>query len=272
MRLWCEFFRTKLNDDSGPEYFKTQGPLPDELLVHRFLFWVADSALGTVYTSSHTPSNVTQTARVTVGTVDRYIAVLASAFSYFNKRLDADLIVSSRLWGKKNLARDLELNREVKEKPIAYTTDVSQLIKSIWKFENIAVFKNICAMFNATLVLNSLVDGASRIGEFIPKDIDSVEHQRYMKWKDLEFFLVPSDDVDGVTIYIIVLCKWLKRYTHDSTGHKSFVLRLLPPHLAFSDSVDSLSSSLSIMAIFGTSILGKRCLILDQARMEILCC
>ena len=128
------------------------------------------------------------------------------------------------------------MNREVKEKPIAYTTDVSQLIKSIWKFESIAVFKNIRAMFNVTLVLNSLVDGASRIGEFIPKDIDSVEHQRYMKWKDLEFFLVPSDDVDGVTIYIIVLCKWLKRYTHDSTGHKSFVLRLLPPHLAFSDS------------------------------------
>ena len=59
MRLWCEFFRTKLNDDSGPEYFKTQGPLPDELLVHRFLFWVADSALGTVYSSSHTPSTVT---------------------------------------------------------------------------------------------------------------------------------------------------------------------------------------------------------------------
>jgi hypothetical protein len=146
------------------------------------------------------------------------------------------LIVSSRLWVKNNLARDLELNREVKEKPIAYTTDVSQLIKSIWKFESIAVFKNIRAMFNVTLVLNSLVDGASRIGEFIPKDVDSVEHQRYMKWKDLEFFLVPSGGVDSVTIYVIVLCKWLKRYTHDSTGHKSFVLRLLPPHLAFSDS------------------------------------
>jgi hypothetical protein len=38
MRLWCEFFRTKLNDDSGPEYFKTQGPLPDELLVV-FIYW-----------------------------------------------------------------------------------------------------------------------------------------------------------------------------------------------------------------------------------------
>jgi hypothetical protein len=96
----------------------------------------------------------------------------------------------------------------VKEKPIAYTTDVSQLIRSIWKFESNAVFKNIRAMFNGTLVLNSLVDGASRSGEFIPKDIDSVEHQRYMKWKDLVFFLVSSDDVDGVTIYIIVLCKW----------------------------------------------------------------
>jgi len=63
-------------------------------------------------------------------------------------------------------------------------------------------------MFNVMLVFNSLVDGASRIGEFTPKDIDSIEHQRYMKWEDLEFFLVPGDDVDGVTIYIIVLCKW----------------------------------------------------------------
>lgn len=39
-----------------------------------------------------------------------------------------------------------------------------------------------------------------------------------------------------MTIHIVVLCKWLKMYSSDSGAFKSYVVRLLPPHLAFQDS------------------------------------
>jgi hypothetical protein len=236
MRLWCEFFQAKLDRFDGPSYFKSGGPRPDRLLLHQFLFWIADTSVGNLYTSSHEPSAMTETYKPTTGTIERYVVVLASCFGYYNASLDSDLLKSARLWVRNDLSRELGLNREVKEKPIAYTADVEQLIEAIWSFSGIAVFKNIRAMFNTTLVLNSLIDAASRIGEFIPTDTDSKEKGRYLKWEDLEFIMTPSDDVDGITIHIVVLCKWLKKYTHDPTAFKGFVVRLLPPHLAFQDS------------------------------------
>jgi hypothetical protein len=236
MRLWCEFFQTKLDSLNGPDYFKPGGPRPDRLLVHRFLFWIADTSVGNLYTSSHAPSTMTETVKVTTGTVERYMIVLASACGYFNQCLDADLVKSARLWIRNNLSQELSLNREIKEKPVAYTADVEHLIEAIWSFNSISVFKSVRAMFNTTLVLNSLVDGASRIGEFVPTDTDSKEKGRYLKWKDLQFFMLPSDGVDGITICIVVLCKWLKRQSYNAQGFKGFVVRLLPPHLAFQDS------------------------------------
>jgi hypothetical protein len=236
MRLWCEFFQTKLHRLDGPSYFTEGGPRPDRLLLHQFLFWAADTSVGRIYTASHAPSTVTETYRVTARTVERYLLVLATCFAYYNARLDRDLLSSSKLWIRNDLARDLDLNREVKSKPIAYAADVEQLIEAIWNFNSIVVFKSIRAMFNTTLVLNALVDSASRIGEFIPTNTDSKEKGRYLKWQDLDFFMTPTDDVDGITIHIIVNCKWLKKHTHDPSAFKAFIVRLLPPHLAFQDS------------------------------------
>lgn len=169
------FFQTKLGRLEGPDYFKPGGPRPDRLLLHRFLFWVADTSVGTLYTASHEPSTMTETTKVTTGTVERYIIVLASAFGYFNSTLDSDLIKSARYWVRNDLSRELRLNHEIKEKPVAYTADVEQLIEAVWSFNSISVFKSVRAMFNTTLVLNNLVDGASRIGEFVPTDTDSKE-------------------------------------------------------------------------------------------------
>lgn len=236
MRMWCEFFQTRLDRFDGPSYFKSGGPHPDRLLLHQFLFWAADTSVGNLYTSSHAPSAMTETYRATTGTIERYVVILASCFGYYNASLDSDLVKSAILWIRNDLSRELGLNREVKTKPIAYTADVQQLIEAIWSFNSLAVFKNIRAMFNTTLVLNFLVDGASRIGEFIPTDTDSKKNGRYLKWEDLDFIMTPSDDVDAITIHIVVLCKWLKKHSHDPKAFKGFVVRLLPPHLAFQDS------------------------------------
>ncbi|KAK4251039.1 hypothetical protein C7999DRAFT_28355 [Corynascus novoguineensis] len=236
MRLRCEFFQVKLNRTDGPDFFKPGRLLPDRLTLHRFLFWVADNSVGNLYTSSHEPSTMTENTTVQVRTVVRHVRALACAFDYFNRPLDKELVREATLWVQNNLAQELDLNREVKQKPIAYYSDVAEIIEAIWVFDSLAVCRNIMNRFNTTLILNFLVDGASRIGEFIPVSSDAARDGRFMTWVDVEFWVLPSDGLEPVTIHAVILCKWLKNHTFDPTGHKSFVVSLLPPHLVFQDS------------------------------------
>jgi hypothetical protein len=93
----------------------------------------------------------------------------------------------------------LNLNRESRTKPIGYHRDVQIVITSIWDFKALAVFKSISKMFYTTLAINILIDGASRIAEFIPATADDIE-KRFVKWGYLEFFALPNDGEDPVMI------------------------------------------------------------------------
>ena len=86
MRLWCEFFQTKLNRLDGPSYLTEGGPRPDRRLLHQFLFWAADTSVGRIYTASHAPSTVTETYRVTAQTVEGYVLAISTCFAYYNAK------------------------------------------------------------------------------------------------------------------------------------------------------------------------------------------
>jgi hypothetical protein len=94
---------------------------------------------------------------------------------------------NSRNWTKNNLTRELDLNRESKTKKIGYHRDVQIVIASIWNFKALAVFKSTSKMFYTILVINLLIDGASRIGEFLPATADAMEKKRFVEWGHLEF-------------------------------------------------------------------------------------
>lgn len=46
------------------------------------------------------------------------------------------------------------------------------MIQAIWRYESFAVFKNVLIMLSTTLILNLLVDSASRIGELLSTDAE----------------------------------------------------------------------------------------------------
>lgn len=234
MRRWCEFHNEILGSTSGPDYFKEGGPLPDRLLVHQFMFWLADTGEGIAYRASFTPSNATENLNITVATAEKYFTLLCSAFKYYNQALPQDMRSNSRLFIKNNLARTLDLNREGYSKTIAYHRDVELVLTALWDFKALATVKSIFGMFNCTLLVNLLIDGASRIGEFLPQNALSQTRQMFLKWQDLEFFALP-DGNGGITIFIIVTCKWLKNQTLNNRGFKRFTVYLLSPHFAFQD-------------------------------------
>jgi hypothetical protein len=205
------------------------------LLLHRFMFWLADSAEGKVYLASSTPTEVTANTNITVNTAERYLDQLFGAFNYYNQALPMDLKRSARYWIKNDLARELDLNRERYSKTIGYHQDVEQMISAIWDFKALAVIKSIRAMFNCTLLINLLIDGASRIGEFLPKDSLAHDQQKFLQWQHLEFFALPDEGSDAITIFIIVTCEWLKNQTHNIHGFKKFTIFLLSPNFAFQD-------------------------------------
>jgi hypothetical protein len=235
MRRWCEFMTEKLDSPLGPQYFKEGGLLPDRLLLHQFLFWLADSAEGKVYLASHTPSEATANTNITVSTAERYAQTLFSALTYYNKALDHDLRSSVILWVRNNLSRELNLNRDKYSKTIVYHQDAEYLISAIWDFKALASIHSIRAMFNVTLLINLLIDGASRIGEFLPKDVAATDGQKFIQWQHLEFFALPGNEADSITIFIIITAKWLKNHSHDNYGFKKFVVYLLSPNFAFQD-------------------------------------
>ena len=108
MRRWCEFHIEVLDSDDGPKYFKKGGLLPPRDLLHRFLFWLVETSEGTIYKSSHLPSETTDNRMVTVRTVEEYRLRLFSAFSYYNEPLDRGLGTNTRNWIMNNLTTRIE--------------------------------------------------------------------------------------------------------------------------------------------------------------------
>ncbi|OIW29661.1 hypothetical protein CONLIGDRAFT_643740 [Coniochaeta ligniaria NRRL 30616] len=238
MRLWCEFCQEKLYRDDGPNFFNDVGLLPDRKMLHQFLYWLADSSTGRLYIQSHQPSTMTETNQVQARTIDKHLGALSSAFQFFgpDREHPGKLFSEAHAWVMNDLTRELNLNRERKPVPTAHYSDVQRIIKAIWSFDSLSVFHNIDAMFHMTLLLNLLVDGGSRIGEFVARDLQSEEQGRYLKWVDIEFWMRPGNDESPVSIYAIITSKWLKNGISDPTKYKEFVIRLLPPHLVFQDS------------------------------------
>lgn len=233
MRLWSEFLAGQHGRTDAVDFFRPRGPLPTIELLNGYFYWVAQTSVGKLYDSSHEPSTLSENKKVTVNTMIVHLHALRSAFSYFNVSLSPDLIESVRLRISNDLAQEIGLNTESKLKTTAYTADVDRLIKAIWRFDSFAVFKSIRCMLYTTLILNLLVDGASRIGELVTRD-DS--NSTGLLWEHIDFWITKSDNPDGFTIHAVILCKWLKGHTHDPNVFKSFVVRLLPPNMVFQDS------------------------------------
>jgi hypothetical protein len=190
-------------------------------LLHRFLFWLAEASEGLIYKSSHFPSEATENLNVTVGTMESNATRLFQCFRYYNVALDRGMQRNAIYWIWNNLTRELDLNREKMSKPIAFHRDVQLVISSIWDFKALAAMKSTWAMFHTTLVTNLLIDGVSRISEFLPASSEAMDKRRFVEWGYLEFFALPSEDgLDPTTIYIIITAKWLNNHTHNHAFKK----------------------------------------------------
>ena len=142
--------------------------MPDRELIHRFLIWLGDVLEGSIYASSYTPSETTENYKASVRTIDNQYNYWLMGISYYgNKVLDKEMRKGIRLWMKNELVQETGVNLERKFKKTAYFPDVELLLASIWKAESSVAISNIRSMFNTTLALNLLADGASRIGEFL---------------------------------------------------------------------------------------------------------
>lgn len=186
--------------------------------------------------SSHEPSTVTQTDRPTVQTMELHLKYLQRALKYYNRPMDSDHLKSTTLWIQSDLAYEQELNRETKKKQAIHYDDVRQVIQSVWSFESLSVFRSIQDMFQMTLVLNLLIDGASRVGEFVPDGNADVADGKYIKWEDIDFWMFPDDATGSVAIFAVILCRWVKVQRSNEEKYKKFVVRMLKPHMIFEDS------------------------------------
>lgn len=98
----------------------------------------------------------------------------------------------------------------------------------------VAALHSFSNMFTLTLLMNLLVDGASRIGEFVPTTPEAVQKQAYLKRRHLEFWIC-NDESGDMIIFCTVLSKWLKNHTSNPDEYKQFVCKLLPPHMIMQD-------------------------------------
>ncbi|KAK7741020.1 hypothetical protein SLS53_005084 [Cytospora paraplurivora] len=236
MRLWCEFFQEVLGRDDGPDYFREGGPLPDRLTLHRYFLYLSGALIGNLSSSSHEPSTVTDTDKPAVSTIINHQHFLQRAFSYYNTDIPAGLRESTTLWIKNDLAIEEGLNRETKQLQSIFWSDVVHIIRAIWKFDSLSVFHSIHAMFQMTLLLNLLVDGSSRCGEFVPDGNNDVVTGKYIRWGDIKFYMFPNEGAEPVTISAVITCRSLKGNESDPDNYKKFVVRLLPTHMIFEDS------------------------------------
>ncbi len=72
----------KFNSSVVRKYFKEGGLVPERLLLHQFLFWLADCSEGKIYLASHTLSKASANINVSVSIVKRNCDTLFSAFNY----------------------------------------------------------------------------------------------------------------------------------------------------------------------------------------------
>lgn len=89
-------------------------------------------------------------------------------------------------------------------------------------------------MLNVTLTINILIDGASRISEIISSSVEDWKKQKFLRWRDLEFYAVPTDN-GSPTIFIRILSIRIKNQAHNPDGWKEFIVHLLPANLIFQD-------------------------------------
>lgn len=156
-----------------------------------------------------------------------------SALQYYNKKLPGYVVKSTRRRIANNLVEELGLNTEAKIKTTTYAEDVALIIKAIRRFSSISVFKNAHVMLQTTLILNLLVDGASRVGEFVSPSSSSTPG---IVWGGIDFWITSYDPERRPCIRAAILYKWLKGHTFDSQKCKGFVVCLRPPSLLFQDS------------------------------------
>ncbi|KAJ9645086.1 hypothetical protein H2201_001119 [Coniosporium apollinis] len=242
VRRFAEFTEEKLglppgHPQHGMEYFKPGGPVPNEPLVRRFLFWYADSSTGKVASNSRKPSVSIQNNNVTVVTVKVFCHALFTAAAYYNTSMPRELKRDTEVWLAITLASELDLVQNQGPKPTVRPTDVEVAIRAMWDYRSVAAIRTFRARFLATLILNLLVDGAGHVGEMLPCTLKNADDGKFLKWEDIEIFASPSSDGGSIPeIRINVTFKWLKNHTFDPKEWKTIVLRLLPPHLVFQDS------------------------------------
>lgn len=205
---WKDFHCSKLHDTGSGRYFEPGGPLPNQVLLRQFFIWLVDCSYGNIASASLRPSDGTNNNNISQSTVIMYAMALFAAFAHNNSRLDRELVSQTVLWIKGSLTDEANLNREPKRKTTAYHHDVEIIIKTIWQWKSLASLKHLGNIFALTLTLNLLVDGASRVGEFVPTTKDAINKQAYLKWRDIEFWIC-NDQSGDTTIYCIVRCKWL---------------------------------------------------------------
>ncbi len=235
MSRWSQFHLDKLADADGERYFKPDGPLPTLILIRQFFLWLVDGSQGKVATSSLQPSSVTNNKNLSQRSAKTYSGAFFSALRYYNRAVEKDIISQTKLWIEGTLTDIADLNREPRMKSTAYYNDVELVIKAMWQWTSLALFKSLDNIVAMTIIVNLLIDGASRIGELIPRAPDHRIAEAYLKWQDLEFWVI-EDEVGDQTISCIVCSKWLKNHTANIEGFKKFTCRLLSPHLVLQDS------------------------------------
>ena len=225
--------RTADDAEHGLRYFVRGGPLPDRVLLRKYLIWYCITSRGGKIEKTVLDGTNPIRTTLAVKTVESRFFSLSSCFSYYNYRLSHELMNDTRGYIKHELAKEQSLNTAILPKPLAYTEDVNLIIQKLFDPRLQWLWHSLKNLLFFVLLMNLLVDTSARIGEFLMNDQDPLH---LLHWSDLEVFLFPMDSVEGNQIFIRIHHGWRKNEKGNRGAYKKSVLRLLPAKYALSDS------------------------------------
>jgi hypothetical protein len=124
--------RTADHPEHGLCYFSRDGPLPDRVLLRKYLLWYCITSKGgrieKVILDGINPIRTPLAVR----TVEARLSCLSSCFSYYNRSLPKELARDTRSYVSSELAKEQSLNTGMLSKPLAYEQDADLLIQKFF--------------------------------------------------------------------------------------------------------------------------------------------
>ena len=237
----AEFCEEILHQHDGHRYFEgRKSPVLTVEVARKFFIWLASGRQGRLPDCDRPNADLTP-PRLTLVTMEGYLGLLCGALRYHAIGLDLETRQQIWWWVKSELVAGGYITTETRIKPIAYSKDVTTILRCLFSPTMMASYPSPKAVWYMCLCINLVIDSCSRIGEIVKSYQDRAAREQFLMWGDVEFWVFPDPSSVGKNFFTAILTfKWLKGKRTDQSKWKKTTLRLLPVELAFEDTLRQL--------------------------------